>query len=49
MRHEDAVVGHRLFGLNWMGNNIKVGFPEQWLEKNVSILTENGYKVAVVE
>lgn len=49
--YEDAIVGQRELDLNWMGGGKKyhVGFPEKALEKYVPILTNRGYKVAVVE
>ena len=47
--YNDAFTCHRVLDLNWMGQKVKVGFPEKRLEKYASILVENGYKVAVVE
>lgn len=51
MFYEDAIVGHQVLDLNWMGGAKKyhVGFPEKALDKYVPILVNHGYKVAVVE
>jgi DNA mismatch repair protein MSH6 len=51
MFYDDAIVCVRVLDLNWMGGAKKyhVGFPEKALDKYVSILVNQGYKVAVVE
>lgn len=35
---EDAVVGHKILDLNWMGAKMHVGFPEKAIDKYANIL-----------
>ena len=47
----DAIICQKLLDLNWMGGakKLHIGFPEKALDKYLPILTNNGFKVAVVE
>jgi DNA mismatch repair protein MSH6 len=49
--YQDAIICQRLLDLNWMGGakKLHVGFPEKALDKYLSILVNNGFKVAVIE
>lgn len=49
--YDDAIICHKILDLQWMSSTKKlhVGFPEKCLEKNVGVLVNQGYKVAVVE
>ena len=49
--YNDAIICQKLLDLNWMGGakKLHVGFPEKVLDKYLSILVNNGFKVAVVE
>ena len=48
--HNDAILCHKLLDLNWMGaKKLHVGFPEVKLDKYLHLLTNLGYKVAVIE
>ena len=49
--YQDAIICQRILDLNWMGGakKLHVGFPEKALDKYLSILVNNGYKVAVIE
>ena len=47
----DALLCQKLLDLNWMGGakRLHIGFPERVLDKYLTILTNNGFKVAVIE
>ncbi len=49
--YTDAIICQKLLDLNWMGgaDKLHVGFPEKALDKYLSILVQQGHKVAVVE
>ena len=50
MYNDDAIICKDLLHLNLITNKtLNVGFQESGLDKNVAILVEAGYKVAVVE
>jgi DNA mismatch repair protein MSH6 len=48
--YDDAILCHRLLDLSWMqGKKLHTGFYESALDKFVSMLVSQGYKVAVIE
>lgn len=49
--YDDAIVCNQILDLNWMGSikKLHVGFPEKALEKYLSILVSQNFKVAVIE
>ena len=48
--YDDAILCHRLLDLSWMqGKKLHTGFQERSLDKFVSMLVSQGYKVAVIE
>ena len=49
MYFDDAIIGNQILNLNWMGNKLKVGFPEKALERRAEQLVEAGFKIAVIE
>ena len=51
MFHNDAIIGHSVLDLNYMGDmrKLHVGFPEKALNKYLEVLVNHGYKVAVIE
>ena len=49
MLFDDAIIGNKILNLNWIGNKLKVGFPEKALERRVEKLVEAGFKIAVIE
>lgn len=49
--YHDAIICQKLLDLNWMGGakKLHVGFPEKALDKYLSVLVKQGFKVAVIE
>jgi DNA mismatch repair ATPase MutS len=47
--YDDAMIGHKLLDLNWMGDKMHTGFPEKSLDKYANILIKKGHKICIVE
>ena len=49
MLFDDSIIGNQILNLNFMGNKLKVGFPEKALERRAEQLVNAGFKIAVIE